>query len=92
MLARECEQNAQSGHLDHRGKYSIEVLPIALSVTVRREPRFELLDRVITAGFDSEHVMAVQQVASWVLAHRLVKNYKAESEGISTDGIIKNLL
>ena len=46
----------------------------------------------ILAGKYSPDIEDVQQVASWVLAHRLVKNYKAESEGISTNGIIKNLL
>ena len=46
----------------------------------------------ILAGKYSPDIEDVQQVASWVLAHHLVKNYKAESEGISTNGIIKNLL
>tara|TARA_Y100000766_G_scaffold276411_1_gene280539 strand:- start:501 stop:1463 length:963 start_codon:yes stop_codon:yes gene_type:complete len=46
----------------------------------------------ILAGKYSPDIEDVQQVASWVLAHRLVKNYKAESEGVSTNAIIKNLL
>ncbi len=46
----------------------------------------------ILAGKYSPDIEDVKQVASWVLAHRLVKNYKAESEGVSTNEIIKNLL
>ena len=46
----------------------------------------------ILAGKYSPDIEDVQHVASWVLAHRLVKNYKAESEGVSTFDIIKNLL
>jgi len=46
----------------------------------------------ILAGKYSPDIEDVQQVASWVLAHRLVKNYKAESEGVSTNEIIQNLL
>ncbi len=38
---------------------------------------------------DKEDVMAV---AESILRHRIVKNYKAEAEGISTEMIIKNLL
>jgi MoxR-like ATPase len=38
---------------------------------------------------DTEDVHAV---ALQVLRHRLVKNYKAEAEGISTDDIIRGLL
>ena len=34
----------------------------------------------------------VQIVSSWVLGHRLVKNYKAEAEGVTVDTIIQNLL
>jgi MoxR-like ATPase len=34
----------------------------------------------------------VQAVAAPILRHRLVKNYKAEAEGVSTDDIIKALL
>ena len=46
----------------------------------------------VLAGKYSPDIEDVKQVASWVLAHRLVKNYKAESEGVSTNEIIKNLL
>ena len=46
----------------------------------------------ILAGKYSPDIEDVKQVASSVLAHRLVKNYKAESEGISTNEIITNLL
>lgn len=34
----------------------------------------------------------VQAVAESILRHRIVRNYKAEAEGISTEQIIKNLL
>ena len=40
----------------------------------------------------SPDIEDVQCVASWVLSHRLVKNYKAEAENISTSDIIANLL
>ncbi len=33
----------------------------------------------------------VQAIASYVLRHRVVRNYKAEAEGITTEQIIKNL-
>ncbi len=46
----------------------------------------------ILAGKYSPDIEDIQHVASWVLAHRLVKNYKAESEGVSTSDIIKNLI
>ena len=34
----------------------------------------------------------VQAVAANVLRHRLVRNYKAEAEGISNDDVVKRLL
>ena len=46
----------------------------------------------ILAGKYSPDIEDVQQVAPWVLSHRIVKNYKAESEGVSTNKIIQNLL
>jgi MoxR-like ATPase len=46
----------------------------------------------ILSGKYSPDIEDVQEVAHWVLAHRLVKNYKAEAEGITTQNIISNLL
>jgi len=46
----------------------------------------------ILSGKYSPDIEDVQEVSSWVLAHRLVKNYKAESEGVTTKQIIQNLL
>ena len=46
----------------------------------------------LLAGKYSPDIEDVQHVANWVLAHRLVKNYKAEAEGVSVDDIIENLL
>lgn len=46
----------------------------------------------VLSGKYSPDIEDVQRVSSWVLAHRLVKNYKAEAEGITTNEIIKNLL
>jgi len=40
----------------------------------------------------SPDIEDVQAIAKMVLRHRLVKNYKAEAEGISTDSIIEKLL
>ena len=34
----------------------------------------------------------VKAIAKPILRHRLVKNYKAEAEGISVDNIIENLM
>jgi MoxR-like ATPase len=42
-------------------------------------------------GKYSPDIEDVQAVSLMVLRHRLVKNYKAEAEGISTDEIIKSL-
>ncbi len=44
------------------------------------------------AGKFSPDIDDVQAVAESVLRHRVVKNYKAEAEGISVETIIKNLL
>ena len=46
----------------------------------------------ILSGKYSPDIEDVQEVSHWVLAHRLVKNYKAEAEGITTQNIISNLL
>jgi MoxR-like ATPase len=40
----------------------------------------------------SPDIEDIQAIAKMVLRHRLVKNYKAEAEGISTDSIIEQLL
>jgi len=40
----------------------------------------------------SQDIEDIQAIAKMVLRHRLVKNYKAEAEGISTDSIIEQLL
>jgi MoxR-like ATPase len=46
----------------------------------------------VLSGKYSPDIQDVQTVAPWVLAHRLVKNYKAEAEGITIHQIIENLL
>jgi len=46
----------------------------------------------ILSGKYSPDIEDVQAVAHWVLAHRLVKNYKAEAEGVTTEDIISHLL
>ncbi|MAZ55925.1 MAG: AAA family ATPase [Flavobacteriales bacterium] len=46
----------------------------------------------ILSGKYSPDIEDVQSVAHWVLAHRLVKNYKAEAEGVTTEDIISHLL
>ena len=43
-------------------------------------------------GKYSPDIEDVQAIAKPILRHRLVKNYKAEAEGISMDAIIENLL
>lgn len=43
-------------------------------------------------GKYSPDINNVKAVASLVLRHRIVKNYKAEAEGIGTDDIIKELM
>tara|TARA_B100002052_G_C15874611_1_gene596362 strand:+ start:215 stop:1186 length:972 start_codon:yes stop_codon:yes gene_type:complete len=46
----------------------------------------------ILSGKYSPDIEDVQMVASWVLGHRLVKNYKAEAEGVTMNQIIESLL
>jgi len=46
----------------------------------------------ILSGKYSPDIEDVRAVAHWVLAHRLVKNYKAEAEGVTTQNIISHLL
>jgi len=46
----------------------------------------------VLSGKYSPDIEDVQAVSSWVLSHRLVKNYKAEVENITTKQIIANLL
>ena len=43
-------------------------------------------------GKYSPDIDDVRSIAKPILRHRLVKNYKAEAEGISIDNIIENLL
>ena len=45
-----------------------------------------------TKGKFSPDIEDVQAVAFAILRHRIIKNYKAEAEGISEEHIIKNLL
>ncbi|HPK10323.1 MAG TPA: MoxR family ATPase, partial [Saprospiraceae bacterium] len=42
-------------------------------------------------GKYSPDIEDVQAIANYVLRHRVVKNYKAEAEGLSVEDIIKNL-
>ena len=42
-------------------------------------------------GKFSPDIEDVQKVAVGILRHRLIKNYKAEAEGLSIENIIKNL-
>jgi hypothetical protein len=42
-------------------------------------------------GKFSPDIEDVQKVAIGILRHRLIKNYKAEAEGLSIEDIIKNL-
>ena len=46
----------------------------------------------VLGGKYSPDIEDVQHVSHWVLEHRLVKNYKAEAEGVTTSSIIQNLL
>ena len=46
----------------------------------------------ILDGKFSPDIEDVKKVSSWVLSHRIVKNYKAESERISVDDIINKLI
>jgi MoxR-like ATPase len=42
-------------------------------------------------GKYSPDIDDVQQIAKYVLRHRIVRNYKAEAEGISEDHIVERL-
>mgnify|MGYP001300298629 FL=1 len=46
----------------------------------------------ILDGKFSPDIEDVKKVSNWVLSHRIVKNYKAESEGVSVDDIINKLI
>jgi MoxR-like ATPase len=46
----------------------------------------------ILSGKYSPDIEDVQAVAKNILRHRVVKNYKAEAEGLTTDGIIEKLM
>ena len=46
----------------------------------------------VLSGKYSPDIEDVQAVSHWVLGHRLVKNYKAEAEGVTTKDIISHLL
>ena len=43
-------------------------------------------------GKYSPDIEDVQAIAPYVLRHRVVKNYKAEAEGITEDKIVENIL
>jgi MoxR-like ATPase len=43
-------------------------------------------------GKYSPDIEDVRAVAAGILRHRIIKNYKAEAEGISEEDIIRNLL
>ena len=42
-------------------------------------------------GKFSPDIEDVQKVATGILRHRLIKNYKAEAEGLSIEDIIRSL-
>ncbi len=44
------------------------------------------------AGKYSPDIEDIKAIALPVLRHRIIRNYKAEAEGISTDSIIKKLM
>jgi MoxR-like ATPase len=46
----------------------------------------------VVSGKYSPDIEDVRAVAAPILRHRIVRNYKAEAEGISIDSIIKGLL
>ena len=48
--------------------------------------------KAILSGKATPDIEDVKAVAKPILRHRLVKNYKAEAEGISVDNIIENLI
>ena len=43
-------------------------------------------------GKYSPDIEDVQAIAKYVLRHRIVRNYKAEAEGVTTDKVIDRLL
>jgi len=60
-----------------------------------RASQFMLLAAKCNAAINGKYspdIEDVRVVAKPILRHRLVKNYKAEAEGISVDNIIENLL
>ena len=60
-----------------------------------RASQYLILGAKINAIFSKKYspdIEDVQEVATSVLAHRLVKNYKAESEGVTVNQIVQNLL
>ena len=46
----------------------------------------------LLAGKYSPDIEDVQAIAKPVLRHRIVRNFKAEAEGISVDGVIERLM
>jgi MoxR-like ATPase len=46
----------------------------------------------LTKGKYSPDIEDVKAIAKAILRHRIVRNYKAEAEGITTDKIIDELL
>ena len=60
-----------------------------------RASQFMLLAAKCHAAINRKYspdIEDVKAVAKPILRHRLVKNYKAEAEGISVDNIIENLM
>ena len=60
-----------------------------------RASQFMLLAAKCNAAINGKYspdIEDVKAVAKPILRHRLVKNYKAEAEGISVDNIIENLM
>ena len=60
-----------------------------------RASQFLIMGAKINSLLDGKYspdIEDVKKVSNWVLSHRIVKNYKAESEGISVDDIISKLI
>ena len=60
-----------------------------------RASQFMLLASKCHAAINGKYspdIEDVQMIAKPVLRHRIVKNYKAEAEGVTVDDIIDNLL
>ena len=60
-----------------------------------RASQFMLLAAKCHAAINGKYspdIEDVKAIAKPILRHRLVKNYKAEAEGISEDNIIENLM